>query len=141
MTAAYSRSPTLAAYQSAAAHGGVAAADPHRLIVMLMDGALDRIAQAKGHIERGGDPAEKNRALHIAVSIVEELRASLDLKAGGTIAANLDDLYDYICRRLIQGNLRNEIKALDEAANLLKEIRMAWTALPEEARASRAASR
>ena len=46
----YSRTSTLGAYQSVAAHGGVAAADPHRLIVMLMDGALERIAQARGCI-------------------------------------------------------------------------------------------
>jgi len=137
MTAAYSRSSTLAAYQTVATHGGVAAADPHRLIVMLMDGALDRIAQARGCIQHHA-LGQKNHLLHAAVSIVEELRASLDLKMGGTIAANLDDLYDYCCRQLIKANMQNHAPTLDEVTHLLGEIRSAWIALPQEARALRA---
>ena len=137
---AYSRTSTLAAYQSVAAHGGVAAADPHRLIVMLMDGALDRIAQARGAMQhgRGGD---KNGVLSTAISIVDELRGSLDLKAGGTIAANLDDLYDYICRQLLKANLGRNPAILDEVTHLLNEIRSAWIALPTETRALRPSSR
>jgi flagellar secretion chaperone FliS len=139
MTAAYPRSSTLAAYQTVATHGGVAAADPHRLIVMLMDGALERIAKARGCIQHGALP-EKNRLLSAAVSIVEELRASLNLKEGGAIAANLDDLYDYCCRQLIKANLQNHVPMLDEVTHLLGEIRSAWIALPQEARALRAST-
>jgi flagellar protein FliS len=139
MTAAFSRSSTLAAYQTVATHGGVAAADPHRLIVMLMDGALERIAQARGCIQHDALP-EKNRLLAAAVSIVEELRSSLDLKLGGTIAANLDDLYDYCCRQLIKANMQNHVPTLDEVTHLLGEIRAAWIALPQEARALRAST-
>jgi flagellar protein FliS len=124
------------AYNSVAAHGGVAAADPHKLILMLMDGALERIAQARGRIEHK-ELSEKNRLLSAAVSIVEELRGSLDLKAGGVIAANLDDLYDYMARQLIGANLQNKVETLDEVSHLLREIRSAWVLLPPEARASR----
>jgi flagellar protein FliS len=125
----YPRTSTLGAYQSVAAHGGVAAADPHRLIVMLMDGALDRIAQARGCMQhgRGGD---KNRLLSSAAAIIDELRCSLDLKAGGTIAANLDDLYDYLCRQLVKANLSDRQEILDEVTQLLGEIRSAWIAMP-----------
>jgi flagellar protein FliS len=137
MSAAYPRSSTLADYQSVATHGGVAAADPHRLIIMLMDGALDRIAQARGCIQHSAF-ADKNRLLSTAVNIVEELRASLNLKEGGAIAANLDDLYDYCCRQLIKANLQNHVPYLDEVSHLLGEIRSAWIALPQEARALRA---
>jgi flagellar secretion chaperone FliS len=124
------------AYNSVAAHGGVAAADPHKLILMLMDGALERIALARGRIEHK-ELSEKNRLLSAAVSIVEELRASLDLKAGGSLAANLDDLYDYMARQLINANLQNKVETLDEVSGLLREIRSAWVLLPAEARTPR----
>jgi flagellar secretion chaperone FliS len=136
MSAAYSRASTLAAYTSVAAHGGVAAADPHQLIMMLLDGALARIAQARGCIEHN-QIGEKARLLHSAMAIVDELRASLDLKGGGSIAANLEDLYDYSCRQLVKANLHNRVDLLDEVAHLLGEIRGAWSALPQEARALR----
>jgi flagellar secretion chaperone FliS len=129
----YARTSNLAAYQSAAAHGGVAASDPHRLIVMLMDGALERIRTARGCIERK-DIAEKAKLLNRAVSIIGELRASLDAKAGGQIAANLLELYDYMCRRLLKANSENNVAMLDEVSNLLHEIRSAWLAIPAEAR-------
>jgi len=127
------------AYSSVAAHGGVAAADPHRLILMLMDGALERIAQARGRMEHR-ELAQKNRLLHAATSIIDELRSSLDLKAGGVIAANLDDLYDYMARQLIAANLQNKPAILDEVAHLLREIRSAWVLLPADARAQRGPS-
>jgi flagellar secretion chaperone FliS len=130
---AYARS-NLSAYQSAAAHGGVAASDPHRLIVMLMDGALERIATARGCMQRG-ETAEKARLLNRTVSIVAELRGSLDLSAGGQIAANLSELYDYMTRRLLMVITSNEIDVLDEVSRLLGEIRGAWTAIPAQSRA------
>ena len=136
----YPRSSTLGAYQSVAAHGGVAAADPHRLIVMLMDGALDRIAQARGCIQHNAT-GDKNSLLSSAIAIIDELRCSLDLKAGGPLAANLDDLYDYLCRQLVKANLSNRAETLDEVAQLLNEIRSAWIALPAEARALRPGAR
>src|SRR5262245_3714470 len=133
---AYGRTSTLAAYQSVATHGGVAAADPHRLIVMLMDGALERLAQARGCIKNGA-LTDKNHLISTAVAIIDELRCSLDLANGGPIAANLDDLYDYMCRQLVKANLSNRIETLDEVSQLLGEIRSAWIALPAEARALR----
>lgn len=123
----------VAAYSSASAHGGVAAADPHRLIVMLLDGALERVATARGCIARG-DIAEKARLLNRAVAIIGELRASLNLQAGGTIAANLAELYDYMCRQLLKANSSNNDAILGEVGQLLHEIRGAWLAIPAEAR-------
>src|SRR5688572_848147 len=123
----------LAAYQSAAAHGGVAASDPHRLIVMLMDGAIERIATARGCMQRS-ETTEKARLINRAVSIVGELRNSLDLRRGGQIAANLAELYDYICRRLLLATTENKVEMLDEVSSLLHEIRSAWLAIAPEAR-------
>jgi len=101
---AYSRSSSLAAYQSVAAHGGVAAADPHRLIIMLMDGALERIAAARCAMG-SGEQGDKARMIHRAVAILDELRASLNFEVGGEIAANLADVYDYASRQLMKANL------------------------------------
>lgn len=131
MTAPYAGK--LAAYSSASAHGGVAAADPHRLIIMLMDGALERISTARGCIARG-DKIEKARLLNRAVSIIGELRNSLDVQSGGQIAANLGELYDYMGRRLLKATSENRVEMLDEVSNLLHEIRGAWLSIPKEAR-------
>ncbi|MFL6551391.1 MAG: flagellar export chaperone FliS [Povalibacter sp.] len=133
----YARTSNLAAYQSAAAHGGVAASDPHGLVVMLMDGALERIAMARGAMQRG-DTTEKARLLNRTVSIVAELRGSLDLSAGGQIAANLSELYDYMNRRLLTALANNQIDALDEVSRLLTDIRSAWVAIPAQARVRKA---
>jgi len=129
----YSRVSSVAAYQSAAAHGGVAAADPHGLIVMLMDGALERIRAACGCIERG-DIAEKARLLHRTISIIAELRGSLDMNAGGQISENLGELYDYMNRRLLLASSENLSEPLEEVSALLNEIRTAWVAIPARIR-------
>lgn len=125
----YPRRPGAAAYQQTAAHGGVAAADPHRLVLMLMDGALDRLAAAKGAIANGSMEA-KGRLIQRAMAIVDELRSSLNLDAGGEIASNLDALYDYFNRQLVRANLENRAELLDEVANLLREVRSAWILMP-----------
>ena len=119
----------LAAYRSTSVHSGVAASDPHRLIVMLMDGALERIATARGVMQNGAS-AEKGPLLHRAVAIIDELRNSLDFKAGGDISNNLDALYDYMCVRLMQASASNKPEWLDEVSRLLGEVRAAWLALP-----------
>ena len=130
---AYSRSSPLAAYQQVAVHGGVAAADPQRLVLMLIDGALERIAQARGAIDRGAQEA-KAQLVHRTVAIIDELRASLNFQAGGDIATNLSALYDYCSRQLMKASLENKRELLDEVAKLLREVRSAWIALPAQAR-------
>ena len=124
----------LAAYRSTSAHAGVAAADPHRLIVMLMDGALERIAAARGHMTNGSG-GEKAQLLQRAVAIIDELRNSLNIKAGGELSHNLDALYEYMCMRLTQANSSNKPEMLDEVSRLLNEIRSAWLQLPAQGRA------
>lgn len=130
---ATTRSAQLAEYQSVAIHGGVAASDPHRLILMLLDGALDRIAQARGYMERGR-LADKGQVIGRAIAILQELRGSLDLSAGSQIASNLDALYDFCCRQLLQANTDNRPQTLDLVAALLQEIRGAWVAMQPKPR-------
>src|SRR5262249_11894117 len=103
----------VAAYQSVATHGGVAAADPHRLIVMLMDGALERIAAARGCMKNKAY-ADKARLIHRAVAIIDQLSNSLDMNAGGEIAGNLRELYGYMSRLLLEATVQNDSGKLDQ---------------------------
>jgi flagellar protein FliS len=107
-----------------------------------MDGALERIEAAREHLVNGEQP-ERQSQLRSAVMIISELRADLDLPRGGAIAANLDDLYDYMCRRLgasdrLPGaaDLQNGIAALDEVSHLLDALQSAWNYMPVEVRAA-----
>lgn len=115
------------AYQSVKAWSSTTR-DPRELVVMLYDGALERIAQARGCIEHGRI-ADKLKLLGRAIEIVDELRGSLDLARGGPIAANLDDLYAYVGRRLVEANALNKVEVLDEVTSLLQELRQGWAAI------------
>lgn len=104
----------------------IESADPHRLIVLLYDGALAAIARGKLFMRAGDIPA-KGEALGKAVQIVVEgLNASLDVRVGGELALNLRELYDYVARRITFANSRNDETALDEATRLLSDLREAW---------------
>lgn len=115
-------------YASVKVHSGVESASPHRLIQMLFEGALERIAQAKGAMAQN-QTARKGELIGKAVNIVGGLQGSLNDKDGGMLAANLDSLYDYIIRRLTQANYENKIEYLDECGKLLAEIKTAWDAI------------
>jgi flagellar protein FliS len=123
----------IAQYGKVAAESEVAYASPHRLVQMLMEGALDKIATAKGCIERG-DLEGKSHQLTWAMSIVNGLRTSLDMEAGGPIAANLDDLYSYMTRRMIDASVENDAGILAEVIDLMLEVKGAWDAMPEDVR-------
>ena len=129
---AYPRSANVAAYQSAVSHGGVAAADPHGLVLMLMNGALERISKARGCITNQAF-AEKAQLIHRTVQIIDQLRSSLNLQAGGSVAENLDKLYEYMCRRLLNASVENSLAALDEVSKLLGGIRDSWAMIPKAA--------
>lgn len=116
----------LAAYADVGVETGVAAADPHKLILMLFDGAQAAIANARLAIERG-EIGAKGAAIGKAIDIIDGgLKASLDLKAGGVLAERLGALYDYMCRRLLLANLRGDGEILNEVSRLLGELRGAW---------------
>ena len=120
-------------YQQVDCYTGVTEADPHQLVQMLLDGALGKIAVAKGLMSRR-EMAKKGEAIGQAISIIGGLRSSLDMSAGGEIAANLDNLYEYSERRLLESNINNDVSILDEIASLLREISTAWKAIPQDQR-------
>ena len=117
-------------YNQVRTHAHIEEASPHRLIQMLMEGALDKIRVAKSCMEHGKIP-EKVRNINWVLSIVDGLQNSLDMEKGGDIAHHLDSLYDYIQRRLIVANMENDPAILDEVAGLLMEIKSAWDAIPQ----------
>jgi len=128
----YARNSKLAAYQSVSAHGAVAGSDPHRLVLMLMDGALDRLALASGFHEHG-EPARKTQALHSCITIITELRGSLNFEQGGPLAQNLSELYDYMMRQLLRAMTAKDLDCVREVSSLLGEIRGAWVAIGPQA--------
>ena len=114
------------AYQSVAVQTAVGTADPHRMTLLLYDGAIEAIRLAQAHMGTQRIAA-KCEAIGKAVRILEEgLKASVDRKAGGQLADRLVWLYEYITMRLLQANLRNDRKALEEAGSLLGDLRSAW---------------
>jgi flagellar secretion chaperone FliS len=123
----------LATYRSVYVHGGVAGADPHGLVLMLMNGVMERLATARGCIERR-DIVSKAKLLHSCVTLVAELRGSLNLTQGGPLAQNLDDLYDYMTRRLLLANAEDNISCITEVERLLGEIRSGWIGIGPEVR-------
>jgi flagellar protein FliS len=116
-------------YSTVGVGSAVEDASPHRLIQMLMEGALARVAAAMGYLDHG-DVAEKGRSIGLAISIVGGLQASLDEKGGGEIAANLDRLYDYMSQRLVEANLRDDRAALEEVHRLLGGLKETWDDVP-----------
>ena len=114
------------AYKNVAVQSAVESADPHRMTLLLYDGAIEAIKLAQAHL---GTPriAAKCEAIGKALRIVEEgLKASVDRAAGGQLAERLIALYEYITMRLLQANLRNDRNALEEARRLLFDLRSAW---------------
>jgi flagellar protein FliS len=116
-------------YATVGVESGVAAADPHKLISMLYQGALLAIANAKNGMLRKDIPA-KGSAISKAISIIGEgLNASLDKSVGGELVQNLSALYEYMNLRLLAANLKNDIEALDEVARLLGDLKQAWESI------------
>ncbi|HEX8479497.1 MAG TPA: flagellar export chaperone FliS [Telluria sp.] len=119
------------AYAKVGLETNISSASPHKLIVMLYDGALVAILKALTHM-KSGNIAEKGKAVSHAIAIIDNgLRASLDRNAGGQIAQSLDSLYDYMSRQLLLGNLENKPEKLEEVQRLLADLRGAWNTIGE----------
>lgn len=120
-------------YQNVSAHSAMTDASPHRVIAMQFDGALDRVASARGAIQRK-ELGRKGELLSGAIAIIDSLRASLNHELGGEISVNLASLYDYIELRLVEANMNSDVLLLDEVRSLLKELKLGWASIPAELR-------
>ncbi|AAY38495.1 flagella export chaperone FliS [Pseudomonas syringae pv. syringae] len=116
-------------YQKIGSQAQTSEASPHRLVQMLMEGGLDRIAQAKGAMARK-DIASKGVLISKAIDIVGGLREGLDLESSPSDAlVRQDSLYHYMMTRLAEANARNDQKMLDEVAGLLITVKEGWDAI------------
>lgn len=122
-------------YASMNAYTASEEADPHTLITMLFDGALDRIAGAKGAMN-AGDVATKGLMISKAITIVDGLRAHLDIEKGGKLAENLKDIYDYSEHRLFESNFHNAPEMLDEITQILSGLKESWEGIKPQVNAA-----
>ncbi len=117
------------AYHHVGVDVSIKTASPHRLILLLYDGAIKAIGKAQFYMKTQ-NVAEKGVAISKAIAIIDEgLKCSLDVKVGGELAENLNALYEYMCHRLMQANLKNDTQVLDEVTRLLVDLRGAWAAI------------
>lgn len=117
-------------YQQVSVNSAVMGASPHRLVQMLMEGALEQIAVAKEGMARS-EVALKSHSISRAINIIGGLQGALNKEAGGEIAENLDNLYDYMARRLLAANAQNDESILDEVTHLMLQIKMGWDGMPD----------
>ena len=118
-----------AMYRQLGAQTRVAVATPHELVSLLFEAYMESLAQARGAM-RDGQRAQKGAALSRAVRIVEEgLRSGLNLSAGGELARDLDELYQYLTRRLTLANLHNDEAIIEECRRLVLPLQEAWAAI------------
>ena len=106
-------------------------ADPHRLIQLLMEAALTRMAQAKGAMERN-DMEAKASLLGRVTDILQTLQLNLDHNSGGEVAKNLEKLYDYMLRRLMEATSQNNLAMVDEVMALLLTVKSGWDSIRTE---------
>ena len=117
------------AYHQVGVQTMVDAATPHGLVALLFDGFIAAVHRAKGAV-RGNNISAKGQAISHAARIIDDgLKSGLNLKQGGRLAADLADLYAYVCMRLTHANLRNDEAALDECLTLITPLRDAWAAI------------
>ncbi len=120
-------------YSSTATQSGVIDANPHRLIQMLMEGALEKIAKAKGFMNRK-NIEQKGFHINWAIRIIHGLQDSLDMKSGQELSERLNSLYIYMIQRLTEANVENSIEKLDEVSQLMSTVKEGWDGIESEAK-------
>ncbi len=120
-------------YKSVNLEAQVMEADGHRLVQMLFDGAIERINAARAALE-AGNLARKGELVGKAITILGGLRETLDFKAGSELAENLDHLYAYMQRKLLEAHAQNQLQGFAEVIDLLRPLAEAWRSIPESVR-------
>lgn len=122
----------LQAYQRVNTQTSITDADPHKLIQLLYNGAIERINMAKAKMQ-ARDYGGKAQLLNKAIEIIGGLRSFLDFEQGGDLAARLEALYDYMERTLLEASAKNDVQKLDEVLNLLRSVKEGWDGIRDEA--------
>ncbi|MFP7410505.1 lateral flagellar export chaperone LafC [Aeromonas veronii] len=121
------------AYQFAATQAKAASADPHQLVLMLMEGLLDEMARAEGHI-LARQFERKGQAISKCLQILGGLDSALDMEKGGELASNLHRLYDYCGQRLFEISVSNNVEGFAEVRRILQELKEGWEAMARHPR-------
>lgn len=111
--------------------GGAETASPHRLVQMLMEGALDKLLAARRFMI-AKEIAKKGENISWTISIIDSLRSCLNVEVGGEFAQNLFALYNYMEKRLLEANIKNDPTLIDEVAKLMLQVKSGWDAIPQE---------
>jgi len=122
---------SLQSYKKVSVDSGLAVASPHRIIQMLLAGALERLAQAKLAIEQG-NIEQRGLLIGKAMGIVNGLNGSLNMEANEQVAGNLTQLYDFMLVRMSEANMNNDATAIDDVTGILKIIKEGWDAIPQD---------
>ena len=123
----------MSTYKSQDLQSSIDGASSHQLIAMLLKGAMDKLAHAKHHL-RQSNYAAKGECAGKAISIIEYLRACLELGGDPSFAERLGDLYSYMEIRIFEANARNDEQGFVEVHDLLREVKEGWSAIPAEYR-------
>lgn len=115
----------LKSYQTVGAASQVAAADPYRLVQLMLANVIERLSAARGHLLRQ-EIAKKAEQVSKAVAVINALDGSLNHEQGGDIAGNLHQLYEYSVLRLTRANAENDAAGLDEVAAIVRTIKEGW---------------
>ena len=123
----------LQTYRQVNVESAILASDPHKIILMMLDGAMMSLAEAKGAIERN-DLEAKSKEFTKAINILSALRDSLDNESEPEISENFDNLYSYCIDRLVDLSVSLDLSGLDEIITFIRPLRDAWSQMPEEAK-------
>lgn len=122
---------SLQAYKKVSVDSQLSAASPHKIVQMLMAGAIERLIQGKAAMQQGNIPVKGER-LGKALDIIISLRSCLSMEEGGEIAQNLDQLYEFMITQISTANHKNDPQPLDDVIDIIREIKSAWEQIPTE---------
>lgn len=122
---------SLQAYKKVSVDSQLSAASPHKVIQMLMAGAIERLVQGKAAMQQG-NIAVKGERLGKALDIIISLRGCLSMSDGGEVAQNLDQLYEFMISQITMANAENNETAIDDVVHIIREIKSAWDQIPAE---------
>lgn len=122
---------SLQSYRKVSLESDISVASPHRIVQLMFAGGLERLAQSRYAIENK-DMTNKGIFIGKAIGIINGLNNSLDMDAGGEIATNLSNLYDFMLRKITEANINNDVQAIDDVCDILRDIKEAWDAIPQD---------
>ena len=123
----------LKAYKKVNIESTIMSSEPHQIILMMFDGALQSLAISKGAIERK-DFELKSQTVTKFMNILSALRNSLDFDAEPIVSRRFDDLYIYCIDVINEVSLSMDGSRIDEVIELLKPLRNAWFEMPESSK-------